>query len=118
MAADILPESRARFAKNVIRSPQGNLIPIYCANCGKEWGKVPEQFITFAFALCQPCADKHGDIAHTYKEPDHVFWERVENAQREAGIEEMTPELLVEKLADPSSTFAKLAEEWRRHALK
>lgn len=111
-----LPDSRTREKRGGVRSAEhGTVLPIYCANCGKEWGLVPENHITFAFALCDPCAETHGDIAHTYKEPDEVFWERVNNAMQEEKID--THEQLVVQLDDSSSTFAKLAEEWKRHFL-
>lgn len=98
--ADFLPESRAREKRGVVRSAEhGNLIPIYCANCGTEWGLVPEHHVTFAFALCDPCSETHGDVAHTYKEPDSVFWERVQNAERE-------------------SDLSKIAREWEKHVAR
>lgn len=99
-----------------IRSPIGTLIPIYCANCGVEWGKVPEEHITFAFALCNPCAEKHGDIAHTYKEPDEVFWRRVHDAQLEESGRLLTAAELTKELDDGSSLMSKLADEWRTWA--
>lgn len=118
MSKDTLPDSRARERKGGIRGPDGNtLIPIYCANCGCDYGMVPEKMITFAFALCQPCADKFGPIAHMYQEPDAAFWERVENAQLEAGKFLSVQELAVE-LDNPTSVMAKLAEEWRAHVRK
>jgi hypothetical protein len=118
VADDFLPESRARETRGVVRhNALGNLIPIFCANCGKEWGMVPEHHVTFAFALCDPCAEKHGDVAHLYKEPDEVFWERVRNAEAEEGVT-LTPELLTKQLEDPSSVFAKLAVEWDKHVRK
>jgi hypothetical protein len=87
MAEDVLPESRAREVRGVVRSAKfGNLIPIFCANCGKQWGMVPEHHVTFAFALCDDCEGKHGGVAHLHKEPDAVFWERIANEQREQGV--------------------------------
>jgi hypothetical protein len=118
---DFLPDSRTREVKGSIRSPYGNLIPVYCAQCGKEHGLVPEQHLTFAFCLCDPCAEKMGPIAHFYKEPDEVFWERINNAMQEEQRktrQAMTPQSLALKLEDPSSIFAKLAEEWKKHAIK
>jgi hypothetical protein len=71
---------------------------------------VPEEHITFAFVLCEPCAETYGDDAHFMKEPDSVFWERIQNA---SGDEPLTPERLTQQLADPSSDFSQLAKEWR-----
>src|SRR5919109_1234508 len=110
MADDFLPDSRLRVPKASIQSPHGNLIQLYCASCGIPYGMVPEGVLgpTFAFCLCQPCADKYGDIAHLYKEPDSVFWERVREAQAEGEIASDLPGLL-KQLEDPSSIASKLA---------
>jgi hypothetical protein len=116
--ADILPDSRTRGGHGSIRSPFGNQIPVYCANCGCEWGMVREDMMTFAFVLCQPCADKMGPIAHTYQEPDAVFWQRAAEAQAEASIDMNDPAALQKALDDPSSPIAKLAKEWQAHARK
>jgi hypothetical protein len=112
---DLLPDSRPRVSRGGVRGPDGKTrIPVYCANCGKQWGMVPEEHITFAFVLCDPCAATHGDIAHTYKEPDDVFWERIRNASLEhLGDEPLSLDELTKQLADPSSDFSKLAAEWR-----
>ena len=108
---DLLPDTRTRVLRGSTRSPLGNLIPIHCANCGKPWGMVPEKMITFAFALCDPCAETHGDIAHTYLEPDAVFWARCAEAQKNEGIE--SPEELKLALEDSAHPLSKLAAEWR-----
>lgn len=118
MPADVLPDSRPRERRGGIRSPDGTIIPVYCANCGCKYGMVPEKMITFAFVLCQPCADTYGNIAHTYQEPDSVFWERVANAQREEFDQTLTIEKLAVELDDPSTTLAKLADEWEAHVRK
>jgi hypothetical protein len=110
--ADFLPDSRSRRRTGAVRSSTGTQVPVYCANCGREWGFVPEDAITFAFALCNECAEKHGDIAHTYSEPDSVFWERVANAQLEEAGRAFTPFELVLAVEDKSSPLAKLADEW------
>jgi hypothetical protein len=112
MAVDILPESRPRHRTGSIPSVLGTLIPIYCANCGKPYGMVPEKMITFAFALCQPCAEMGiGDIAHLYQEPDQAFWDRCAEEQAKAKI--VTVLDLQKALEDPSSQVAKLAREWQ-----
>jgi hypothetical protein len=81
---------------------------------------VPEKHITFVFALCDEC-EKLGDIAHFYKEPDAVFWERVAEAEKEERAKDSWPETIeafLRALANPSSAVAKLAKEWEKHALK
>jgi len=116
---DILPDSRPRERRGSIPSKLGAYIPIYCANCGRPYGMVPETMITFAFALCQPCADKGiGDLAHFYQEPDAVFWERVKEAQLEEYGELLDAARFAQALDEPSSPLAKLAEEYRRNVLK
>jgi hypothetical protein len=121
MAVDILPDTRARRATGVIRSSEGNLVPIHCANCGRRWGMVPEKHITFAFALCEACEEKHGHPAHFYKEPDEVFWVRVraaEEEQRRKDAWPTTPEAFLKALSEPGSVVAKLAKEWENRVLK
>lgn len=117
MSINILPDSRARTAKGVVRGPDGkSYVKIFCANCGSPWGMVPEELITFAFALCNDCSEKHGDPAHFYKEPDAIFWERAAQAQLEERV--FTAEELTKKLGDPASALSKLAAEWRQRVLR
>jgi len=92
---------------------------VHCANCGDPWGMVPEHHMTFAFVLCESCAEKHGDPAHFLKEPDHAFRERLA-AEREAAVRR-DPALsdlawITRELDNPNSTLTKLAEEWRKSA--
>ena len=79
---DVLPDSRPRETKAAKLFHRTWWRPIFCANCGASGGLVPEENMTFAFYLCQPCADTWGDIAHTYMEPDAVFWQRVNEEQQ------------------------------------
>lgn len=76
--ADLLPDSRARDGREVTRHWfLGNTVPIFCANCGKEGGRVPEENCTFAFWLCDNCVETFGPIAGTMMVPDEVFWQQV-----------------------------------------
>lgn len=112
MSAHILPDSRPRESKTVVGENGKSMVKLYCANCSKPGGLVPEEHITFAFYLCQSCADKYGNDAHFYQEPDEVFNERIKNAQLEKHGRFLTaPELAIE-LEDSSSILAKLASEW------
>jgi hypothetical protein len=80
---------------------------------------VPEKLITFAFALCDPCAETLGPLAHTYVEPDASFWARCDEAMREEaskGIDVTSIEGLTRAIDDKSSPLAKLAAEWRTRA--
>jgi hypothetical protein len=108
---DILPESRPRERKGAVQTANGWMIPIYCANCGKSQGMVPEKMITFAFALCQGCCDKHGTPAHMMMEPDAVFWRRVHEAMAEERVESLTLQEMTQHAEDPSSSLGKLLRE-------
>lgn len=44
---------------------------------------VPEENMTFAFWLCDPCYDKYGYLTATSVVPDQVFWEQVKREQIE-----------------------------------
>lgn len=114
--AHLLPDSRTREVRGVVRSPHGNLVQIFCANCGKPWGQVPEKMITFAFALCDACAEAYGDIAYTYKEPDEVFWARAAEVMAEEEI--MSTEDLVLKVENPSVSLASLIRDWQSYVSK
>lgn len=114
MTADLLPDSRAREAKNVIRSPFGNLVVCYCANCGTEWGRVREEEMTFAFVLCNPCAETYGNVAGMMAVPDDVFFAKVAEARREAEIADDDPAGFAKALEDPSTPLGKLAAEWKQ----
>jgi hypothetical protein len=108
---DILPESRPRERKGAVQTKDGWYIHIFCASCGKPYGMVPEKHITFAFAMCQPCADKFGDDAHFYQEPDAVFWERVRLAVLEEKLEEASPVELLRCADDQNNPLGKLLRE-------
>ena len=118
VAVDILPDCRAATNRGSTRTPTGNCIPLYCANCGVPYGMVPERMITGAFVLCQRCADTHGPIAHTYQESDAAFWRRAEEAQQEEFGRMLNPLELAAELDDLTSVLAHLAAEWRAHTLK
>jgi len=77
----VLPDSRlADPLKGVVRgTPAGfshsmNWVPVFCANCGKPHGYVPEENCSFACWLCDPCADKWGEQYGMGLMPDEVFW--------------------------------------------
>ncbi len=72
---DILPDSRPREVRGAVwRAGQGWWRPIFCANCGRPGGLVPQRACTFAFWLCDPCWETHGAIAATMAVPDEQFW--------------------------------------------
>ncbi len=47
--------------------------PIYCANCGVEYGYVPRETTTFVFWLCGTCFRAYGHVAGTCAVPDEEF---------------------------------------------
>jgi NAD-dependent SIR2 family protein deacetylase len=117
-SVNILPDSRAKTNRGSIWTRQGNFIPIYCAQCHKQWGMVPERMITGAFALCDPCSEKWGPIAHTYQESDAAFWRRAAECQKEEFGRMLNPFELAVQLDDLTSVLAGLANEWRIRMLK
>lgn len=77
----ILPDSRARETKNIVRADYGfgsvNWVPIFCANCGIPYGRVPEQNMDFVCWLCDPCSDKWGTQFGLAKMPNEIFLAKV-----------------------------------------
>jgi hypothetical protein len=104
----ILPDSRLRNPKNIISGPHGNWVPIYCANCGRDGGLVPEENCSFACWLCNECADTYGSILGTYMLPDEVFWKKVEEAQMEKYKKILCTEELEKVLDNVNDPFTKL----------
>jgi hypothetical protein len=86
-------------------------VPIFCANCGKPGGYVPSENCTFAFYLCNPCAEKWSPLAGTLAVPDEVFWQKVKDAQIEKYGRELTAAEIQAALADQESVLAKLAKD-------
>jgi hypothetical protein len=106
---NILPDSRLRETKGRVSVRGTTFVPIFCANCGADGGGVPEEHMTFAFYLCDPCAEKWGPIAGTYVEPDAVFFEKVKQAQLEKYGRLLTQEELAK--LDGTGPLAVLARE-------
>jgi hypothetical protein len=77
---------------------------------------VPEDKITFAFALCDPCAEVMGPIAHTYQEPDAVFWEKLAHEMEQASVTTIAG--LAKALETPSSPLSSLAKDWQAYVQK
>lgn len=113
MSIDILPNSIPREKKidNSISRPGNQWIYIYCANCGKDGGRVLENDHDFAFYLCDPCAENYGDIPGTMMVPDELFWQKVANAQIEKYDRLLTPLELAIELQDETSLMSKLKKE-------
>lgn len=108
---DVLPDSRLKQPKNIYNHIGLNWVPIFCANCGKDGGFVPEENCTFVCYLCDPCAEKLGPITGTYMEPDAQFWARVKAEQLEKYGRELSADELVEILKDGNNSLTKLVKE-------
>jgi len=107
---DILPDSRPKRPKGAVWWGTW-WIPIFCANCGADGGKVPEENMNFVFYLCPTCFESHGTIAHTYAEPDKVFWDRVRAEQLEKYQRLLTKEELQKIIDDGNSPLATLLKK-------
>lgn len=119
MSSDVLPECRARDRKGAIHTPNGWFVPVYCANCGKIAGMVPESHITHVFALCDNgCAGKYGDTAHEYVDPDAIYRERATAEALKKYGRALTPAEVERELDNVSSPIAKIAKEWQDRVRK
>lgn len=111
---DVLPDSRLATPF----TPKGGQwrdgawwVPIFCANCGADGGLVPQENMTFAFYLCNPCFETYGTIAGTYAMPDEVFWAKLQEAQLERHGRLLSNTELVAALADESDPVSRLAKD-------
>jgi hypothetical protein len=111
---DVLPDSRARDPKGLIlRSPMGNMVPIFCASCHKQGGYCPEENMHFICWLCNDCAGKYGEIAGTMFMPDEVFWKKVEQAQLEEHGRLLSEQELQTVVQEGASPLARLIQTGR-----
>lgn len=84
MARDsFLPDCRAREVRDRIYRNGLTWIPLFCAHCGKEGPRIPEENRDFAFYECLPCAESHPPAPGTYRVPDEAFFQRMAEAQIE-----------------------------------
>jgi hypothetical protein len=116
---DILPDSRLRDRlKGVVRGLfRGvgfiNWIPVYCANCGKPHGYVPEENCDFTCWLCTPCSEKWGEQYGLALVPDEVFWQKARAEQLEKYGRLLTPNELQTVAESGCSPLAKLLRDKR-----
>lgn len=112
---EILPDSRMPTvvtARGAVNSKLGWWQPIYCANCGKPGGFVPEENMTYAFYLCDdPCATQYGEIASTMCIPDDVFYAKVAELQTEKYGRMLSPVEMVSELDNPDSSLSRMAQQ-------
>lgn len=121
LTKEILPNCIAqRTEKTIVWANGMKWIPVFCANCGTDRGLVLEseweRVKNFAFALCDPCAEKWSPLVDTYIAPDEAFWKKIHDAQMEAFGRDLTPEEIVEALKDDNHILTKLCKD--RHDLK
>jgi hypothetical protein len=88
-----------------------NMVPIFCASCGKLGAYVPEGNMTFAFWLCDhPCADRWSPLPGTYTTPDEIFWNKVKEESMEQVGHYLTEKEVLEvegSSCNPLSTLLK-----------
>lgn len=116
----IAPDSRLRDrGKGIIRGVLGgtfgsiNWVPIFCANCGKPNGYVPEENTDFVCWLCDPCSLKVGPELATMMVPDEAFWAKAQAEQLERYGRLLNPRELL-TVADASCTpLSKLIRDKR-----
>lgn len=114
MTLEVVPDSRTRSGVGARRGPFGQMwIPIYCANCGKPGGEVPEASTTFAFWLCNPCFETYGELTSMLVVPDEVFWAKLQEAQMNDFGRLLSPEELVAIVAADASPLATLIKQGR-----
>lgn len=115
---DVLPDSRLKDrVKGVVRGLfKGvgfiNWIPVYCANCGRPHGYVPEESCDFACWLCTACSETWGAQFGLALMPDEVFWLKVKQEQLERYGRLLTPQELQAEAAG-SSPLSKLLRDKR-----
>lgn len=66
-----LGDSRPQRTTATIQSPMGELLRIYCLNCGKPGGAVTAN-VPYVLYLCDPCAATHGGLPLPEIPPDLV----------------------------------------------
>lgn len=83
------PDSRLRDRlKGIVRGllpgvGMVNWVPIFCANCGRPNGYVPEENMDFVCWLCNGCAAKCGPELAGMMIPDEIFWMKAQAEQLE-----------------------------------
>lgn len=108
---NILPDSRTSVLRGAVQSVNGYHVPIFCPSCGAEGGFVPQENMTFAFWLCNPCFAAHGEMTNTMVMPDEVYWKEVEHAQLEKHGRALTAEETLIELSNPESLESLLARD-------
>lgn len=112
--ADPLPSGLARERRGVKMIGGKPFVPLYCINCGADGGLVDEAGVAAMMDhayICEPCADKWGELFGASPIPDEIFWGKLRAAQMEKYGRMLTDFELVEALKDEHSMISKLARE-------
>lgn len=116
----VLPDSRLRNRiKGVVRGffrgvGMINWVPIYCANCGKPNGYVPEENMDFVFWLCDRCSRTSvAQEAGVALVPDEVFWQKVKYEQLEKYGRVLSPAELATVADSTTTPLSKLLRDRR-----
>lgn len=112
MSLVLLPDSRT------LRPTKGRYqlgawwIPVYCANCGKECGLVPEKYTTSTFFLCDlRCSEEWGGEARQAASPDAAWHQRVVDEQLELCGRLLTPSEFIAALGDVNHPLTRLIRD-------
>jgi hypothetical protein len=115
-SVSVLPDSRLRDRlKGVVRGfLRGigfiNWVPIFCANCGKANGYVPEENMRHVFWLCDQC-EKWASEAGLMAVPDEVFWQQVREEQLEKYGRLLSPSELITAAESTTTPLSKLLRD-------
>lgn len=117
LTAEVLPSSVCREVRGVVLDRNNQpWIPIYCANCGKSGGMVPEPSKDFAFYLCDsPCGEMWSPLMDYMVVPQEKFWEIARQEQMERLGRHMTELEIVQALADPNHWIQSLVRSEAEH---
>jgi len=119
MSAVLLPDSRLKDRlKGIVRATVGifgtiNWVPIFCANCGKPNGYVPEENMDFVCWLCAPCSERWGSQYGLALMPDEVFWQKAHHEQLEKYGRLLSDRELLAVSESNSTPLAKLLRDKR-----
>lgn len=113
---DLLPDSRVAVIstpKGATPGPGGFWVPIFCASCGTDGGRVPEENMRFVFWLCNDCFATYGELTNMMVMPDEVFWEQVKQEQLEKYGRLLTNQELISVVEADASPLATLLQQGR-----
>jgi len=116
LTAQVLPDSRERVIsapRNVQYMAGAYWVPIYCASCHVEGGRVPQENMTFAFWLCQECFAKYGELTNMLVMPDEVFWEKVRQEQLDKYGRLLSPKELLDVVEADATPLSALIKQGR-----